>query len=66
MLFLTGVPRNVNFFKTFVDDVRAQMVKLVYNAVNSALVTGNGRSGNYDSIVCAHCYGGVFAVGHTS
>ena len=54
MFFLTGVPGNVNLFKTFVHNVRAQPIQVVDHAVNHLFVAGNRRSRNNHGIVIAY------------
>ena len=64
MLFAAGMTRNVYVFQPFVHHVRAEMIQLVYYAVDVALVARDGRRGDDYRVVAAHGQGGIFAVGH--
>ncbi len=65
VFFTAGVSRNVDMLQTFVNNVRAFAVKIVYYSVNELFVTGDWRRGYDYRIVTAHGYGGIITVRHT-
>ena len=64
--FLTGVPRNVNFFYRLIHHFRAHAVEIVYNLIYILFVPRNRRRGNNYSVVRAYLYLIVIARRHTS
>ena len=65
VLFLAGVPRNVNFFQAFINDVRALFIKIVDDAVHHFFISGNGRRGNNNRIVVSDRHFVEIARSHT-